>query len=204
MDASAGIIARTIASVAEIADPAVRVLLRNGGPLGDIQSAALHHEDPWARRRCLDFLDHHAADESTAVFLAALDDPVAPVREIALHGLACERCRTGEVCATDVVPRVIKVLEGDSDPDVRYKTLPILREFLVRHPDAVGAIRRAATADPDGLVREGARLALDVGLLPNRNDLKRRLGRRGRAITKPCPTRDLCEAVRKTGTPYHG
>jgi hypothetical protein len=33
-------------------------------------------------------------------------------------------------------------------------------------------------------LREGARLALGFGLLPSRNDLRRRLGRRGRAMTR--------------------
>jgi hypothetical protein len=37
-----------------------------------MQSAALHHGDPWVRRSCLGFLDHHAADTSTAVFIAAI------------------------------------------------------------------------------------------------------------------------------------
>jgi hypothetical protein len=43
-------------------------------------------------------LDHHANDESCDVFRAALFDPVPHVRAIALHGLACERCRVGELC----------------------------------------------------------------------------------------------------------
>jgi HEAT repeat protein len=164
--------------VAEIADPKVRALLDNGGPIGDVQTAALTHEDPWARRGCLDYLDHHAADESTAVFLAALEDPVAPVREIALHGLACERCRTDEICIADVVPEVIRVLESDPSADVRYKTLEILRNLGSRQPIALHALERAAESDADPLVRRGARIALGFGLIPSRNDLKRRVGRR--------------------------
>jgi len=62
-------------------------------PLAEMRIAAVRHPDPWVRRTCLYFLDHDANDESTATFLAALDDPVTPVREMALHGLACERCR---------------------------------------------------------------------------------------------------------------
>ena len=159
--------------------------LRSAGiPVAEMQRAALRHEDPWLRRRCLALLDHHAADESTAVFLAALDDPVAPVREVALHGLACERCRTDDVCVADVVPRVIQALERDADAEVRYKTLAILRDFALRHPAALDAVRNAADDDNDPLLREGARLALEFGLLPSRNDLRRRLGRRGRAMAR--------------------
>ena len=107
----------------EHTDPAQRVkILAAGVPVAASQHVALHHDDPWLRRRCLDLLDHHAADDCTDVFLAALDDPVAPVREIALHGLACERCRATEVCVADVVPRVIRTL--DEDPAAEVATAP--------------------------------------------------------------------------------
>ena len=75
--------------------------LRATVPIAAMQQAAVGHEDPWVRRRYLGFLDHYAADSSAAVFVEALDDSVAPVRDIALHGLACERCRTEELCVTD-------------------------------------------------------------------------------------------------------
>jgi HEAT repeats len=158
---------------------------RTGGiPVAALQQAALTHDDPWIRRRCLDVLDHHAADHSTSVFLGALADPVAPVREVALHGLACERCRNEEVCVADVVPRVVQVLHEDADPEVRYKTLPILRDYALRHPAAVDALTRAAESDRDPLLREGARLALTAPVMPSRNDLRRRLGRRGRSMDR--------------------
>jgi hypothetical protein len=173
--------------VAAVGDPRIRALLRAGGPLTDIQREALGHPDPWARKQCLDFLDHRAADASTAVFLAALDDPVAPVREIALHSVACERCRSEAVCVTEVVPRVIQVLERDPSPEVRYKTLTILRGFAARDASALDAIRRAVDGDPDAFLREGARIALEFGLIPSRHDLIRRLGRRGRAMAKSVP-----------------
>ena len=84
----------------------------------------------------------------------------------------------------DVIPRVIQTLECDTDAEVRYKTLAILRGFALRHPAALEAIRNAADNDRDPLLREGARLALEFGLLPSRNDLRRRRGRRGRAMTR--------------------
>ena len=180
-----GAVARDLLRRWDTANKRDRDHLRSTGiPVPEMQRAALSDEDPWVRRRCLAFLDHHAADESTAIFLAALDDPVAPVREIALHGLACERCRTDDVCVADVVPRVIQTLERDTDAEVRYKTLAILRDFALRHPAALDAVRNAADNDDDPLLREGARLALGFGLLPSRNDLRRRLGRHGRAMTR--------------------
>jgi HEAT repeat protein len=103
--------------------------LRSMVPIAAMQQSAVDHEDPWVRRRCLGFLDHYAAETSAAVFVKALDDPVAPVRDIALHGLACEQCRTAELCVTDVTPKVVRVLESDPNPEVRFKALPILRRL---------------------------------------------------------------------------
>ena len=93
-------------------------------PLARAQLAAIEHPDPFVRRDCLAFLDHHANDESGAVFAAALADPVEPVRNMALHSIACERCRSDELCLTDVVPPLIRVLESDPSPEMRHKADP--------------------------------------------------------------------------------
>ena len=155
--------------------PRVRARLGQKVPVAEMQMAALHHHDPWVRRRCLAFLDHHAADASAAVFLQALDDPVAPVRDLALHGLACEQCRTEELCTSDVTPRVAAVLERDPNPEVRYKALPILRRLATREPAARLAIDRAAASDPDERVREAA-AAILRGERPRRwNQFRRSL-----------------------------
>lgn len=125
-------------------------------PIAEMKLAAIEHEDPWVRRKSLSFLDHHAADESANVFLQALDDPVAPVRDLALHGLACEQCRTEDLCVAEVTPRIARVLEGDPDPEVRFKAIPILRRLATRDGTAMAAIERAAERDPDERVREAA------------------------------------------------
>jgi hypothetical protein len=62
-------------------------------PVAAVQVAALSHPDLAMRRFCLFLLDHYASDVSSDIVRRALRDPVAPVRESALHGLACERCR---------------------------------------------------------------------------------------------------------------
>ena len=160
------------------ASPRSRARLGQSVPIEQMQEAALHHDDPWVRRRCLGFLDHHAADSSAAVFLQALDDPVAPVRDLALHGLACERCRTEELCTSDVTPRVAAVLGSDPNPEVRYKAIPILRRLATREPAARQAIERAATNDPDERVREAA-AAILRGERPRRwNQFRRTLSSR--------------------------
>ncbi len=130
--------------------------LRATVPIAEMQQAAIDHEDPWVRRPCLGFLDHYAPDSSTAVFVKALDDSVAPVRDIALHGLACEQCRTEDLCVTDVTPKVVRVLESDPNPEVRFKAIPILRRLSSRDPSALAAIARAVEIDADERVRLAA------------------------------------------------
>jgi hypothetical protein len=95
-------------------------------PIAQIQVAAHHHPNPFLRRACLGFLDHYANEASTSVFALALHDPVELVRHPALHSLACETCRTEELCVADVVPHLVEVLFADSSPDLRHKAIPVL------------------------------------------------------------------------------
>ncbi len=146
-------------------------------PLADMQIAAVDHPDPWARRACLYFLDHYANDTSTYTFLAALDDPVTPVRELALHGLACEQCRAVELCVADVVPVLSRVIASDTSADIRHRAIPILLRLSGRDARARAAIEVAASSDEDPLVRQVAVAALEGryrDALRSRHDLLRR------------------------------
>jgi hypothetical protein len=90
-------------------------------PVAALQSAALTHPDARVRRECLGVLDHEANDASVDVFRAALAaDPVPRVRIVALHGLSCERCRVGELCAADVVPTLVDTLAHDPAVSGRF------------------------------------------------------------------------------------
>src|SRR5262245_64242574 len=123
-------------------------------PVGALQTAALDHPDPAMRRLCLFLLDHYDSDASADTFRRALRDPVAPVRESALHGLACERCRVGELAVADVVTDLVDRLVRDPSVEVRHKTVAVLAQFIDRDGRALAAIGRAANEDPDnGLVR---------------------------------------------------
>src|SRR5450755_3814156 len=70
-------------------------------PVSALQAASLLHPSPKVRRECLGVLDHVANDDSIEVFRHALSDPVPRVRLVALHGLSCQHCRTGELCVGD-------------------------------------------------------------------------------------------------------
>jgi HEAT repeats len=137
-----------------------RSRLAVGASVEAIQAGALDHPDPFVRRRCLAFLDHYANEASTAVFARALHDPVEFVRNAALHSIACETCRTGALCAADVVPDLVDVLAGDPSPEIRHKAIPALLRLADRDPRARPAVERAAGGDEDDLVRAVAREAL--------------------------------------------
>src|SRR5262245_21288733 len=97
------------------------------------------------RRSCLFLLDHYACDASWSVFRLALRDPVASVREVALHGLSCERCRTEDLCVADVVTDLIDVLTSDPNAEIRHKAVAALARFLGRDGRARDAIARTAS-----------------------------------------------------------
>ena len=156
-------------------------------PIPALQLAAVADPNPWLRRGCLSFLDHYANDESVHVFLRALDDPVPFVREMALHGLSCERCRTDELCVTDVVPVLSRVLATDPDPEVRHKVVPLLMDLMTRSSPAREALRRSSMSDVDILVRQVASAALEGrerDARRSRHDLRRQAKtRRGKAVS---------------------
>ena len=113
-------------------------------PVAAVRAAAVIHPDPDMRRSCLFFLDHYDCDGSVETFRQALRDPVSFVRESALHGLACERCRYEAICVTDVVGDLIEMLASDPSPDVRHKTLVALGRFLERDTQAPEAVAKTA------------------------------------------------------------
>ena len=126
-------------------------------PVAAVQVAALSHPDVTIRRSCLFLFYHYASDSSFETFRQALNDPVAFVREGALHGIGCERCRYGDVCVTEVVTDLVQMLACDPNAEVRHKTVVALARFLNRDDRAGEAIARAANDDPDPAVRYVAR-----------------------------------------------
>jgi HEAT repeat protein len=129
-------------------------------PLADLQTAALLHPDPRIRRDHLFFLDHYANDVSTTTFAEALRDPVDFVRNAALHSIACEGCRTTQLCTRDVVACIVRIVEDDPSPDLRTKAISVLLRLGDRDRRAWEAIVWASEHDPDRIVRCAAAGAL--------------------------------------------
>jgi len=150
-------------------------------PVAAMQAAALRHRSPKLRRHALGVLDHVANDASTATFRAALSDPVPAGRIVGLHGLACERCRLGEICVDDVVTDVLRVLRDDASPKVRHAAIDVVARFASRDGRVVAALREVAAADVDGLVRLAAASAADgERKVWSRKAVRRRLRRASR------------------------
>jgi HEAT repeats len=147
-------------------------------PIGQLHFAALHHRDPFVRRACLGFLDHYANEASTPVFALALRDPVALVRDTALHSLACETCRVDQLCVADVIPHLIELLSADPSPELRHKAVPVLLRLADRDPRARRAVERAAHSDGDALVRDVASRALAGEHIRSRRAYQRRAKRK--------------------------
>jgi hypothetical protein len=126
-----------------------------------VQRGAREHPNARIRRECLGVLDHHANDESSDVFRAALFDPVPHVRVIALHGLACERCRVGELCASKVVTDLVQVLDGDPNPKVRHHAVLVIARLRARDARVVDVLARVAREDVDPLVQQVALAAVE-------------------------------------------
>jgi hypothetical protein len=132
-------------------------------PVAAVQVAAVGHPDPAMRRFCLFLLDHYASDLSSDTFRRALHDPVAAVRESALHGIACERCRHEDVCVADVVTDLVEILASDRNAEVRHKTVAALARFIGRDGRASEAIARAGRHDSDPAIRVVAQAVVDSG-----------------------------------------
>jgi hypothetical protein len=154
--------------------PRQRARRLSRAPWTALQTAALRDPDPFARRSYLHFLDHYANDRAMAVFGAALGDPVDFVRTIALHGLACESCKTEELCTAEVVPRLIAVFEADPKPELRSKALPLLMRLGGRDGRAWVALERAAAGDPDPVIRQAAADAIAGRYVAPRKRYERR------------------------------
>jgi hypothetical protein len=132
-------------------------------PVAAAEDATLRHPHVEMRRSCLFLLDHYASDASSETFRRALHDPVAPVRESALHGLACETCRLEDIAVDGVVTDLVEILASDRNAEVRHKSVAALARFMGRDGRAGEAIARAAAHDPDPAIRTVAQTVMNTG-----------------------------------------
>lgn len=122
--------------------------------------SGLDHAEPLVRRRCLDFLDHHA-DELCIDDLRrlALHDPVPQVRRFAVHALSCVRCKTSPLQA-DLVGFLAGVASRrDENVKVRREAIYMLGQ-LPKSSQAVAVLKQVLEQESDAKLRKAAHRVL--------------------------------------------
>lgn len=151
--------------------------LREFGPAArSAVEEGLFSDDPRLRSQCALLIDRLAGNESFELMLLLLDDPDASVRQHAIHALACDRCKSDDVCALpreQLIPEASRLLEADPDAHVRAIALEVLARWVHDDDAARDAIGRAADGDPAPGLRKKATWYLPGGKVYERTKPKR-------------------------------
>ena len=137
---------------------AYRELLALGPAALPSVRAGLKHANRAVRSLCVFFLDHYLTPEVLLDLIAMLDDPHPRVRLVALHALACDRCKEGDCRPEEgaVLPRALAILANDPDPHVRAMAIELIGRFVHTSVEAECALLSAKADDPSPAVRKKA------------------------------------------------
>ena len=148
---------------------ALRDLLALQGRAMEAVQAGLRHPDAAVRYYCCRFLDHYFEPDGWDDLVGMLDDPAAGVRGAALHSLACDRCKEGELPERGkVLPDALRLLAVDPDPHVRAHAAGVVGQFVHESREALAAIEAAVAHDRSPAVRKKARWYAPGGPIFNR------------------------------------
>ena len=128
-------------------------------------------DDPELRLQCALLIDHLAGNESFELMMLLLDDPDPRVRQQAIHALACDRCKSDDVCAlprSDLVPTAARLLSEDPHPHVRAIAAEVLGRWVHDDTDARAALERAVAVDQSPAIRKKAKWFLPGGKIYER------------------------------------
>lgn len=144
-----------------------RKLRRIGPPARALVEEGLLSSDPVIRAECTVLIDRLAGNDSFEIVMLLLDDPDARVRAHAIHALACDRCKSDDVCALpprdELVPEAARLVAADPHPHVRAIALEVLARWVHDEPSARHALERAAANDASPVVRKKAHWYLPGG-----------------------------------------
>lgn len=155
---------------------AAKALLQLGPVARPAVEEGLLDDDPGIRAACTRLLDRLADNDSFDLMVLLLDDPDHRVRSHAMHALACDRCKSDDVCALPraaIVPTAVRLLAGDPHPEVRAIALEVLGRWVHDDADARAAIEQARAHDPEPMVRKKARWYLPGGRVHERTKPRR-------------------------------
>ena len=144
----------------EVRRAARDALIEAGSPGLSAVLRGLDHAEPRVRKRCLDFLDHHA-DELCIDDLRrlALDDPVPQVRRFAVHALSCIRCKTRPL-ETDLIEFLTSIaVRTDENVKVRREAI-IQLNHQAQNPQAIAALKLILEQESDRELQKAAHRVL--------------------------------------------
>jgi hypothetical protein len=138
---------------------AAKALGRAGQAGIDAVLWGLSHPNARVRRGCAGFIDHHGTDGCFArLRWAALQDPAAKVRRVAVHSATCQRCKPSPLTG-DLVGLLVEAALSDTNRRVRAKAIG----GLCSQPQdarAVAALEQILHSETDPRLRRAAHRAL--------------------------------------------
>jgi hypothetical protein len=157
----AGMSAREL--VEQLADPhrytaAYQRLIELGADACGPAREGLGHPSARVRMLCCKVLDHIMDAESIPALTGALGDPDEEVRIQAVHALACDRCKSGDIrpAPDSVLEAAIGLLRNDASRRVRTYAVELVAVWVHTHSEAVDALEAAAKGDVSPTVRKKA------------------------------------------------
>ena len=123
-----------------------------------IAQAGLKHENASVRYYCCSLLDHFVIQEALGDLINMVDDPDPKVRVMALHTLACDRCKEGDCrpAEADVLPEALRILSDDPNAHVRAMAIEVVGQYVHTNKTAEHALLEANKKDPNPTVRKKA------------------------------------------------
>jgi hypothetical protein len=132
--------------------------------------AGLKHENASVRYYCCSLLDHFLVPEVLEDLISMVHDPDANVRVIALHTLACDRCKEGDCrpAERDVLPVALQILNEDDDAHVRAMAVEVVGQYVHTNKTAEQALVEVNKKDLSPTVRKKAGWYAPGGSIYNR------------------------------------
>jgi HEAT repeat protein len=118
----------------------------------------LHHKNASVRYYCCSLLDHFLIPEALQDLMGMVHDPDPDVRTMALHTLACDRCKEGDCrpAEADVLPQALQILKNDKDAHVRAMAIEVIGQYVHTNKRAEEALIEAKKGDSSPTVRKKA------------------------------------------------
>jgi HEAT repeat protein len=161
------------------AKAAYRQLFALGFEVVPLAQAGLKHENASVRYYCCSLLDHFVVQEALNDLISMVDDPDPKVRVMALHTLACDRCKEGDCRPEekDVLPKALQVLNKDDDAHARAMAIEVVGQYVHTNKIAEQALLEVNKKDPNPTVRKKAGWYMPGGPIYKRTALKDRMAR---------------------------